>query len=197
MNKKIAITGGIGSGKSTVCQMIRDMGYPVYSCDEIYDKITNEKQYISEIANVFPSTVQEGRIDREKLAQIVFNDESARDQLNKIAHPLVMQNLFQQMNTGEKDLVFAEVPLLFEGNFEALFDHVIVVQRDKKERMESVCMRDNKTMEQVIARINTQFDYDTEKAKNYLKKINAFVIKNEGDLSALKNDISRIIKRLL
>lgn len=189
MNKKIAITGGIGSGKSTVSQMIRDMGYPVYSCDEIYAAIINNERYITAIKNAFPSAVQKDRIDREKLAKIVFNDDLARERLNKIAHPLIMQSLLQKMN-GEKGLVFAEVPLLFEGNFESLFNEIIVVQRNKKERIESVCARDHITKEEVLARMNAQFDYDTE-------KINAIIIKNAEDLLTLKNKVSDIIKRLL
>ncbi len=189
MNKKIAITGGIGSGKSTVSQMIRDMGYPVYSCDEIYAALINNEQYITEIKNAFPTAVQKDRIDREKLAKIVFNDDSALERLNKIAHPLIMESLLKQMNT-EKGLVFAEVPLLFEGNFESLFNEIIVVKRNKKERIESVCARDCKTEEEVVARMNAQFDYDTE-------KINAIIIENTGELLALKNKVSDIIKQLL
>ncbi len=188
MNKKIAITGGIGSGKSTVSQMIRDMGYPVYSCDEIYATLIDDEQYIIKIKNAFPTAVQKDRIDREKLAKIVFNDDSAREKLNKIAHPLIMQSLLQKMN-GEECLVFAEVPLLFEGNFERLFNEIIVVKRNKKERIESVCARDHITKEEVLARMNAQFDYDTE-------KINAIVIENTGDLLALKNSVSSIINRL-
>ena len=74
MGKKIAVTGGIGSGKSTVLTLLKNLGYPVFSCDEIYREITESQAYVKEIETLFPSCVENGTINRKALAEIVFND---------------------------------------------------------------------------------------------------------------------------
>ena len=75
MKKKIAVTGGIGSGKSTVCKLIENMGYSVFSCDKIYQNIIHSKRYVQEIERVFPSVVKQGEIDKKLLSEIVFSNE--------------------------------------------------------------------------------------------------------------------------
>jgi dephospho-CoA kinase len=114
MGKKIAITGGIGSGKSTVSNILKVKGYPVYSCDEIYAELVNSKIYIDEIKKVFPTAVKQGKIDKKCLAEIIFSDKQERTRLNEIAHPLIMQTLLARMNESDSQIVFAEVPLLLE-----------------------------------------------------------------------------------
>ena len=196
MSKKIAITGGIGSGKSTVSSILKDKGYPVYSCDEIYAELVNSKIYINEIEKAFPSAIKQGEIDKKSLAEIIFSNRQERMRLNKIAHPLVMQTLLKQMNDDENPIIFAEVPLLLEGNFENLFDQTIVVLRDREERIHSICDRDGISPEKAIERINAQFDYDDIKSKNRLQKIGAIFIKNKGDFSALENSVNVALKKL-
>lgn len=196
MAKKIAITGGIGSGKSTVSNILRDKGYPVFSCDDIYAEIINSKTYINEIEKAFPDAVKQGQIDKKRLAEIVFSNEQARKKLNAIAHPLIMQTLLKQMKENENQIVFAEVPLLLEGNFENLFDKTIVVLRNREERIHSVCKRDGISNERAIERINAQFDYDDINSKNYLQKIGAIFIENKGDFSELENSVKVALKHL-
>lgn len=197
MKKKIAITGGIGSGKSTVSNILRDKGYPVYSCDEIYKELINSKTYIKEIEKVFPVVVKQGEIDKKSLAEIIFTNEQERIRLNKIAHPLIMQTLFERMNKTEREIVFAEVPLLLEGNFENLFDQTIVVLRNLEDRLKAVCERDGVSLEKTTERINAQFDYDDIQSKNRLQKIGAIFIENKGDFSALENNVDLALKRLM
>ena len=72
--KKIAITGGIGSGKSTVARIIKERGFPVFSCDEIYKDVIKSAEYIEKIAQIFPNAVKNNIIDRQTLAKIVFSD---------------------------------------------------------------------------------------------------------------------------
>ena len=196
MGKKIAITGGIGSGKSAVSDILRDKGYPVYSCDEIYAELTKSKAYIKEIEKVFPAVVKQGEIDKKSLADIVFSNEQQRTRLNQIAHPLVMKTLLKHMNENESQIVFAEVPLLLEGNFENLFDQTIVVLRNREDRLRAVCERDGVSLEKATERINAQFNYDDIQSKNRLQKIGAICIENAGDFSALKNSVAFALKRL-
>ena len=78
MKKKIAITGGIGSGKSTVCKCLSEMGYSVFSCDKIYNELIFEPSYISKIEKAFPGVVVHNQIDKTRLASIIFSSDTAR-----------------------------------------------------------------------------------------------------------------------
>ena len=194
--KKIAITGGIGSGKSIVCNFLREEGYPVFSCDEIYREIAETDEYLSLLKIHFPLAVENGTLNRKKLAQTVFSNAENRNILNAISHPLIMNKLLSKMAAlkNTSDLVFAEVPLLLEGQFENLFDDVIVVTREKKKRIEAICARDNLSKEQAQMRIATQFNYDGKNEQNYLEKISAKILANKGDLQALKNSVLTLLK---
>ena len=173
---KVAITGGIGSGKSLALQYISAMGYPVFSCDEIYKEVIQSKQYIKQIASIFPNVITEGKVDRKKLAGLVFNDDMKRAQLNNIAHPLIMQTLNSEMDKCGSNLVFAEVPLLFEGGYDELFDKIIYIYRDKQARISNVMLRDGVSAVEVERRIAVQFNPDTEEGKYRLQKANVYVV---------------------
>lgn len=192
MSEKIAITGGIGSGKSVLSQCIKTLGYPVFSCDEIYKDVIVSPAYVDKIRANFPECVTENGIDRKKLAALVFSDRDRLKTLNNIAHPLIMERLFECMNEVENDLVFAEVPLLFESNTQDLFDKILVVQRDLEQRMESVSLRDGLDRGEIIQRIKNQFDYTTiQNTKN--EKIN--LIFNNGSIDDLNDQLKSILNK--
>ena len=165
---KIAVTGGIGSGKSAVCEIIKKQGYPVYSCDNIYSELLNSAEFLKKIDDEFCGVLKsDGSLDRQALSEAVFNNEVELKKLNSITHPAIMSAALKKME-GEK-LAFLEVPLLFENGFENLFDGVIVVLRDKEERIRSVMARDKIGREHVLLRTNKQFDYDNfDFAKYYV-----------------------------
>ena len=193
MKKKIAITGGIGSGKSSVLRILGEMGYPIFSCDEIYRDIIHTPTYIQKIEQVFPNCIIDGKIDKKALSALVFTDEEKLAQLNNIAHPFIMSQLLDKMDKCAEDVVFAEVPLLFEGNYENLFDKVIVVTRNMDDRIKSVIERDKISEEEVKNRISSQFDFDDKKNEKRLKNSNAVFLKNEEDLFTLKSKIAQLI----
>ena len=196
MIKKIAITGGIGSGKTTICQIIKEYGYSVYSCDEIYAQILHSEYYIHEIEKAFPSVLKQGEIDKKLLSNIIFSNKQERIRLNKIAHPIIMDTLLKKMN-GEKDgLVFAEVPLLFENGFENLFNQTIVVIRDLNARIQAVCVRDGISTQKAMERIKAQFDYENPESLERYKKCNAILLENKGEISTLKDNIKNLLKQL-
>lgn len=128
----IAITGGIGSGKSSVAEIIRTMGFPVFSCDNINRELMKDAKYIEEIKILFPTAIENGKIVKEKLAKLVFDDKQALKKLNALSHPLIMQKLREQMEKEDSKFVFAEVPLLFESNSLNYFNRAIVVLRQEK-----------------------------------------------------------------
>lgn len=188
--KKIAITGGIGSGKSAVLKIVQEFGYPVYSCDAIYKELLEDSIYIQKVEGLFPECVIKGRIDKALLAKFVFLSAENRKKINELAHPLIMERLMRQMEQ-ESNLSFAEVPLLFEGGYEDLFDEIWVVMRDKNARIESVICRDNMSRSDALLRIAAQFDYDDASEKMQMKNIKK--IYNEGSIFALKEKIKNLL----
>lgn len=192
-NKKIAITGGIGSGKSTVSKILKDFGFQVFSCDEIYKNISKLPEYIKKIKTLFPQVIVKNQIDRQKLAEIVFSDEKSRQELNNIAHPLIMEVLLKNMELEEDSLAFAEVPLLFEEKLEHYFDEIWVVLRDFESRIQSSMQRDQCDREAVLNRISAQFDYENKDSMQYFQSINAVIIENNKDENALKEQVKMLI----
>ncbi len=196
MSKKIAVTGGIGSGKSLLLQYVKEKGYPVFSCDEIYRELIRTSEYAQKLSSVFPDACVDGRVDKAKLAAIVFNDEEKRRMLNALAHPLIMERLLKNMQTAQGKTVFAEVPLLFEGNYEELFDECIVVLRKLEERERAIRLRDNCTLEEARLRIQAQFDYDSDIAQKQFEKKNVTVIKNENTQRQFYEKIDEYLRKL-
>ncbi len=196
MKKWVAITGGIGSGKSTAIAIIAKMGYPVFSCDELYKEILLEKEYVKEIEGQFDGVVKKGVIDKRALSALVFSDDEMRKRLETLAHPRIMQRLFEKMQNSNAELVFAEVPLLFEGGYEKDFDAVLVIMREVEQRIAAVCNRDGGTRAQALQKMAAQFDY--EKATNFhkLQNQNVTLIHNNLDVSCLHKQLSDCIKAL-
>ena len=193
MNKKIAITGGIGSGKSLVLNCLKELGYPTYSCDEIYKEIRNSKAYLESIENLFPDCVEGGILNTEKLAKEVFSNPISLQKLNCLSHPLIMDTLLRCMEAEKAKLVFAEVPLLFEGNHEGLFHETIYVKRNLEKRIEAIIQRDNLSRESILNRINNQFDCESEDGKTRLHVCHAHIIENDGDIEDLKKQLINIL----
>ena len=189
-NKRIAITGGIGSGKSTVLAVFRELGYPVFSCDEIYAELLTEPDFIKEIQAVFPQCVKGEKLDRAELSKLVFSDTDGEiERLNALTHPRILERLLKNMDGYP--LAFAEVPLLYEGGFEQLFDGVIAVYREQEERIRAVQERSGLTREEVEKRIARQ--YPQEK----LKERTEFVIENTGSEERLKEQAIQLIGKFI
>ena len=195
MKIKVAVTGGIGSGKSSVLAILKLLGYPAYSCDEIYKNLIKNEAYIKTIDKLF-GCVEKGVIQTDKLSNLVFSNPEKRRALNDVAHPLIMKELLETMENAPANVVFAEVPLLFEGNYESLFDKILVILREKSARVSSVENRDALKKEQILARINAQIDYDSIAVQTMLKEKGAHFIQNEGDFTLLKNKVEEFVKNL-
>ena len=188
-NKKIAITGGIGSGKSFVCALLAEKGYPVFSCDEINRALWEEKDYRAELAARFPACTHNGEIDRTLLAKTVFSDNEAREALNAIAHPRIMQTLMDKMERVG-GVSFAEVPLLYEGGFERLFDGVIAVRRDRAARMQAAAARDGLSEYAVAARMAGQFPPER------LEEKGCYLLNNDGTRAEAASRLDEILQKL-
>ena len=189
MPNKIAITGGIGSGKSAVCRILKERGYPVFSCDEINRTLLSEKSYLDGLCALFPACVKDGKLNKAALSALVFSDKEALKTLNAYAHPRIAERLRRDMEGAEKTC-FAEVPLLFESGMTKQFDGTIVILRNKEERIRAVVTRDGLTAEQAEARMKQQFDYDGPLPDGCL------AIENDGDEAALREKVDEVLEAL-
>ena len=188
-NYKFAITGGIGSGKSTMAEIIRRQNYAVFSCDAIYDQLLRNTEFLSKISREFDDVLKpDGTLDRSKLAEKVFNNKSALERLNALTHPAIMEEVFER-SKGFK-ISFTEIPLLFEGGLEEYFDGVIVVLRDINQRIDAVSVRDNIDRERVVLRLKSQFNYDNGDFAKY------YVIHNDGNLNDLEQKTAEILEKI-
>ena len=194
MNKIIAITGGIGSGKSTALEILNKLGYKSFNADIIYKDLLLNEDFTLEISralSVEPILIG-GRLtlDRKAVAALVFKDESALNKLNSITHPLIMKEMIKRAKECD-GLVFCEVPLLFEGGYENLFDCVFVVKRNNGKRFESVVKRDGKSLEQVKSIAQKQFDYNKISQNEH-----TFIIENDGDEIRLAEKLKVAIQQI-
>ncbi len=159
----VGITGSIGSGKSTVSQILRDAGYLVLNADEISRQLMEPGQpgYLA-VAKEFPSSLiqQNGLIDRQALANLIFRHPNEKQRLEQILHPMV-KNELQRQSEGQK-LVFWEVPLLFESGFDHVCDRTLCVVAEDKLLIERVMQRSLLTQKQVEERLQTQFSQHTK-----------------------------------
>lgn len=193
--KKIAITGGIGSGKSTVSEIIRKMGYVVVSADKIYSELLLNEDFVKEICglmNISPIE-KDGRItiDRKALSALVFSDKTQLSRLNDFTHPRIMDEIFRR-SEGVEPLFFAEVPLLFERGYETEFDNVFVVRRQLDLRLSGTAKRDGKTEAEIRKVIDNQFDYEGNKSG-----YKSIIIENNGTIQELETEVLEAVKRLL
>lgn len=189
---KIAITGGIGSGKSTACRILREEGFPVFSCDEAYAELFDSGSFDKCFAELFGEGVfdADGRPNRQKISKIVFSDREKLNALNKITHPKIFEYMFSKAQKKCAEVCFFEVPLLFEGGYESLFDKVLVIIRDENERIKSIMQRDNLSRSEAVLRIKSQFNYTNKDLAEY------YVIHNSGKIGDLCEDLKEFLKKL-
>ncbi len=187
-NRRFAVTGGIGSGKSTVLAMLKARGYLVYSCDEISHALWQEEAYLSGLARLFPDCAPEGVPDRKLLSRRVFSDPEARMRLDAYAHPRIMEELLRRM---EGEVSFAEVPLLFEGGYQALFDGVIVVTRPLEARVAAVGARDGLSEKEVLSRVEAQLRDEARCGER------CYFLSNDGSAEALSKALDALLGEML
>lgn len=165
--KAIGITGGIGSGKTTICRIIEKLNYPVFYADQAAkDCMHEDEQLKSEIISRFGSQSYVNNVlNRPFLADEIFNNSAAKEALNALVHPAVYR-AFEKWKTVHRDkkIVFNESALLFETGSYTRFDATVLVVSDLDMRIDRVMERDKITKEQVLARIAHQLK-DDEKIK--------------------------------
>lgn len=194
--KKVAVTGGVATGKSTVCRIFQELGAYVVSADQITHQLlssnTSLKQQITSLLG--DAIFSEGVIDRSKVAKIVFESPALLSKLEALIHPLVkaeVEREWQKAQTKSGYSIFVvEIPLLFEVNWELCYDAIIVVISNEEQSVQRFCLNGNHDKREYFHRMSRQIPPD-EKAK----KAN-YVIENNGSLEELKKKVISLYKLL-
>jgi dephospho-CoA kinase len=162
--KRIGITGGIGAGKSLVAEIIKAMGYPVNNSDERAKELTESNPKIKEgLIHLFGEEIyQNDTLNKFALAQAIFSDESLREKVNALIHPIVREDFNLWALAQNNSLVFNESAILFETGSFKNFDAIILVYAPKELRIKRIMKRDNCSENEVLKRMNSQFS-DEEK----------------------------------
>ncbi|WP_298223004.1 dephospho-CoA kinase [Flavobacterium sp.] len=191
MTKIIGLTGGIGSGKTTIAQYFKSLGIPVYIADDEAKKMLDVPTIQKEIKETFGEVVFEnGAISRPKLASVVFENPEKLKVLNGIIHPAVKEHFKDWfVQHSNNPIVIREAAILFESGSYLDCDKIITVVAPLETRIQRVLSRDKTTREAVLNRIKNQWTDEMRIAKS------DFVIEN-NDLSNAKEQVDKILKKL-
>ena len=180
---KVAITGGAGSGKTTVCNRLKELGLNIISTDAIAREVVSRGSpvYLA-IADHFGEQVlkPDGTLDRKRLRQIIIKDAAARRILEGFIHPEILKRMQQRMSDAKDrgaSMVLVEIPLFFELGLSGQFDVVVMVTADRKRRVERLMARDQVSREDAEGLLKAQLS-DKEKIKQ-----SDIVIKNDGSVA--------------
>jgi dephospho-CoA kinase len=157
---RIGLTGGIGSGKSTVAKIFETLGIPVYYADDASKKLMNENEELKAAIqkNFGSATYTDGKLNRKHLSALVFNDPEKLALLNSIVHPATIKDAEDWMQTQSSPYAIKEAALIFESGSQENLDKVIGVYAPTVIRINRVMQRDNVTSDEVVSRMNKQID---------------------------------------
>jgi len=193
---KVALTGGIASGKSTVADMLRQAGIPVLDSDDIARQaVAPGRPGWQALRENFGEGFfrPDGSLDRQALARHVFTRPEARRQLNRLLHPWITQELehrLAQLESAGEPLVVVEIPLLFELGLEKLYDYVIVVYTNQESQQQRLARRDARTMAEIEGILAAQGSLAEKAARA------DFVVDNSGSVAASRQQVKKIIAAL-
>ena len=195
--KVVAVTGGIGSGQSTVCKKLIELGCRIIDLDKKAKQIIQKDASLQEeLKTVFGKEIftSNGNLDRKLLGRLAFSDEIRTRELNKLVHPRMVVDVIEEMETArfsEKyPLIVIDAALIFEISIEQMFDVVIVVYANKENRIKRVMERDDLKRAEILARISRQIPLEDK------KEWADYVIDNNGTIEDLYTQTGQIFKEL-
>lgn len=193
--KVLGLTGGIGSGKSTVAKLIADLGVPVLDADVLAREVVEPGQpALAEVAATWPEAIgPDGKIARGKLADIVFADPAQRLRLEAIMHPRIQalsDQRFAELAAKGHALAFYEASLLVESGRYKDFDGLVVVTASPETQLERVLARGGLSEEKAQARIDAQLPLLAK------VRVATHLVDNDGDLDATKQQVERLVATL-
>lgn len=172
---RIGITGGIGSGKSTVAKVFEVLGIPVYYADDAAKRIMNKDEELKrKIKDEFGADMyNDGKLDRKRLADMVFNTPEKLNRLNALLHPATIEDAVRWMQKQTTPYTLKEAALIFESGAQEHLDYVIGVTAPAPLRIQRTMQRDNVTREEVMSRMDKQMD------ESIKMKLCDFIITND------------------
>ena len=193
--KVLGLTGGIGSGKSTVARLIADLGVPVLDADQLAREVVEPgRPALAEVAATWPQAIgPDGKVARKRLADIVFTDPAQRLRLEAIMHPRIQalsDERFAEMARKGHGLAIYEASLLVESGRYKEFDGLVVVTASPETQMERVLVRGDLTEAQVQARIDAQLPLLAK------VRVATHLVDNDGALAATKAQVERLVASL-
>ena len=178
---KIGITGGIGSGKSVVSELMKIMCIPVYNADDASKNILKTNRFIQEeLKKLLGEDIfSNGELNKVKMASLIFNDPDLLSKTNAIIHPIVFNDFNLWSNSQHSDMVACESALIFESGMNRFLDYTITVSAPMKTRIERVKLRDNTSERQIMNRIKNQLP-DEEKIR-----LSDFILVNDNQQAVI------------
>lgn len=166
---RLGITGGIGSGKTTVCRIFGVLGVPIFVADTVAKELMHSDPAIRDVINaiaekdLYPS----GELDRKELARIIFNRPELLYRVNAVVHPAVLQMFDMWAGQSDVPYVIMEAAILFEAKADAHLDRIVTISAPVEERIARVMSRNDLSREEVIERINNQLEDDEREDQSY------------------------------
>ncbi len=189
---KLGVTGGIGSGKTTVCRIFSILGIPVFSADDEARRIMNtDPDLIGKLNSMTGRDLYaSGRLDRPELAKLIFNNRDLLEKVNSVVHPRVFENFGKWVNSQTSPYAIMEAAILFESGADKIVDKILTVVTPVCERIRRLVAGNKFTSEQVMERINNQINDEAR-----VKRSDFIVYNSENDM--IIPAILAIHKRLL
>lgn len=191
---QVGLTGGIGSGKSTVAKLFAELGAKVVDADVLAREATEDASVLASIRTVFGDNVftARGALDRKRMAELVFHNPGKREQLNAIVHPWVQQRRAELIaQYADAPLVIHDIPLLYEVGMEAQFSAVVVVTAKTELRQQRVYERSGLSVAEFTARDEAQLPLAEKAARA------DYVINNDGSFRRLQEQVKEIWRELV
>ena len=186
----IALTGGISTGKSTVCNLLKLHGFLIIDADKIAHKLLDLNA--SKIEELFGTKyVENGLVQRKELGKIIFSNEENKLKLEALLHPLIKEEIIKESRVCEEQnkTYFIDIPLFFEKMHYPIVKSV-VVYTPKELQIERLIKRDNITKDEALLKISNQMDIEKK------KELSTYIIDNSKDLKHLQNEVEKLIKGL-
>lgn len=186
---KVGLTGGIGSGKSTVAGMFREFGVPIIDADAIAHQIVaSDSDVLQQIINRFGREylTSEYTLDRRKLKQIIFNDPPSKVWLEQLLHPLIAKEIARQAIATAAPYCIIEIPLLIEAGLQSTVDRILIVDCPEDLQLRRAMQRDQHSAAEINNIIATQI------TRSERLKVNGDVLENSSDLAALKVKVGKL-----
>ena len=190
----LGLTGGIGTGKSTVANMLKKKGIPVVDTDLISREVIEYPEIIEKIKLEISNEVFDfnNKLDRKKMSEIVFENQEKLKKLNEIIHPEILKKMWLEVEKLKKNhkIIVLDIPLLFEINMEKEVDKILLIYASKEIQLKRIMERDCRSREEAIKIINSQIPLYKKREKS------DYIIQNNDSLENLEKKLEKILEKL-